>query len=49
MRLKPGPLETVAQESISSRLLIDQGIIDPDFFPTVMSILSRVSTTYGVT
>jgi len=43
MRLKLGPTETVAQESISSRLLIDQGIIDPDFFPTVMSIYPELT------
>ena len=43
MRLKPGPLTTVANESISSRLLIDQGIIDPDFFTTIMSYDSEVT------
>lgn len=37
MRLKPGIRQTVAQESISGRLLIDQGVIDPDFMPTVLS------------
>lgn len=37
MRLKYGPVETVAQRSIDGKLLIDQGIVDPDFMPTVMS------------
>ena len=36
MRLKYGPIETVAQRSIDGRLLIDQGIADPDFMPTVI-------------
>ena len=36
MRLKYGPIETVAQRSIDGRLLIDQGIVDPDFMPTVI-------------
>ena len=36
MRLKYGPIETVAQRSIDGRLLIDQGIADPDIMPTVI-------------
>ena len=38
MRLKPGIRDTVAQESINSRLLVDMGIIEPDFIPTLMSL-----------
>lgn len=37
MRLKYGPAATVAQQSISSRLLMDMGVNDPDFMPTIMS------------
>ena len=43
MRLKYGPLVTVAQESITDRLLIDQGIIDPDFMPTVLATFPEES------
>lgn len=43
MRLKPGPLTTVANESITSRLLIDQGIIDPDYMTTVMSVYPEIA------
>ncbi len=42
-RLTPGPMTTVAQESISSRLLIDHGIVEPDFFPTVMSMYPELT------
>lgn len=42
-RLKPGPMTTVAQESISSRLLIENGIADPDFMPTITSMYPEVS------
>jgi len=31
-----GPRETIAQESITGRLLIDLGINDPDYLPTIM-------------
>lgn len=37
-RLLPGPQDTVAMESISSRLLVDMGVVDPDFIPTIMSM-----------
>lgn len=37
MRMTLGPRQTIAQESISSRLLIDLGINDPDYLPTIMS------------
>lgn len=37
MRLKYGPADTVAQQSITSRLLMDMGVADPDFLPTIMS------------
>lgn len=42
-RLMPGPLTTVAQESISSRLLVDMGVINPDFIPTIFSMFKKVS------
>lgn len=38
MRLKPGIRESVAQESITGRLLLDMGIAEPDFVPTMMSL-----------
>jgi len=37
-RLIPGPKETVAMESISGRMLVDMGVIDPDFVPTIFSM-----------
>ena len=37
MRLKYGPAVTVAQQSVSSRLLMDMGVSNPDFLPTIMS------------
>ena len=43
MRLLPGPQVTVAQESISGRLLVDMGVIDPDFVPTIFSMYTDVS------
>lgn len=36
MRILPGLANNVAQESISSRLLIKMGVNDPDFIPTIM-------------
>ena len=42
-RLMPGPLTTVAQESISGRLLVDMGVINPDFIPTIFSMYKKVS------
>lgn len=42
-RLMPGPLTTVAQESISGRLLVDMGVKNPDFIPTIFSMYKRVS------
>ena len=38
MRLKPGERDTVAQESITGRMLINMGVIEPDFVPTLMSL-----------
>jgi hypothetical protein len=37
-RLIPGPQDTVAMESISSRMLVDFGVKDPDFMPTIFSM-----------
>ncbi len=42
-RLKPGPVTTVAQESISSRLLIEMGMVDADFMPTIMGMYPEIS------
>jgi len=43
MRLIPGPQETVAQESISGRLLVELGVIDPDIIPSIMGMYTEVS------
>lgn len=43
MRLKYGPTTTVAQQSITGRLLIDEGIVDPDFMPTIVSMFKEES------
>ena len=43
MRILPGGPVTVAQESISSKLLVDQGIIDPDFIPTIFRLFADIS------
>lgn len=37
-RLLPGPKDSVMQESISGRMLIELGIVDPDLMPTIMSL-----------
>jgi len=37
-RLVPGPQQTVSMESISGRLLLDLGVKDPDFMPTIYSM-----------
>lgn len=42
-RLMPGPQTQVYQESISGRLLVDMGVINPDFMPTIFSMYKRVS------
>jgi hypothetical protein len=38
MRLLPGGLQTVAMESISGRMLMDVGINNPDFIPTIFRL-----------
>ncbi len=38
MRLLPGGLKTVANESITSRMLLDYGVKNPDFIPTIFRI-----------
>lgn len=36
-------MDTVSQESISSRMLIEMGIREPDFIPTIFSLFKEVS------
>lgn len=43
MRILPGGPVTVAQESVTSKLLIDMGISDPDFMPTIYRLFPEVS------
>jgi len=43
MRLTPGPITTVANESITGRLLMDIGINKPDFMPTIMSMYPEMT------
>jgi len=43
MRLKPGPLTTVANESITSRLLIEAGVLKPDFMTSVISAFPEIT------
>lgn len=40
-RLLPGPVTTVAQESISGRMLMEMGAKDPDFIPTIFSMFPQ--------
>lgn len=37
-RLLPGPQESVTMESISGRMLVEMGVKDPDFMPTIFSM-----------
>lgn len=43
VRLTPGPEVSVAQESVNSRMLVDMGIVDPDFFSTIMSMDQEIT------
>lgn len=38
MRIKPGGPDTVALESVTGRMLIDMGVNDPDYVPTMFSL-----------
>lgn len=38
MRLKPGGIQTVAQESITGKMLMQAGINNPDTIPTIMRL-----------
>ena len=44
MRLIPGAPQTVAQESITGRMLMDFGVNNPDFFPTIMRLFADEAT-----
>lgn len=41
MRILPGSNQTVAHESVTSRMLVDYGIKNPDFIPTIMRLWSE--------
>jgi len=45
MRLAPGGPQTVAQESITGRMLIDFGVNEPDFMPTVFRLFQDDEST----
>ena len=47
-RLIPGRQDTVAMESISSRMLLDFGINDPDFMPTIYSMFAEQSPLVSI-
>jgi len=43
MRLVPGNEVTVAQQSITSRLLVNMGVIDPDMMTTIFSMYPEMA------
>lgn len=43
MRIIPGTLQTVAHESVTSRLLVNLGVSKPDFIPTIMRLFPEES------